>query len=220
MTIASRISRKIGDKLNPLLAPSRRAKLERTDLTIISNNCWAGSVYRRYGLPYLSPTAGLYFFADDFVRFAGALRRYTSAPLRFIDAADSRHADLLAQKGELKKIVGGLDDVEIVFLHYATKEEAEEKWRRRCDRINWDNLFIKFSQMNACTEDDLRAFDAIPFKNKICFTATAHPELGCAIHCPGFESDEGGILNDTDRYARYIDLEKWLNGGFERYELG
>lgn len=107
MTIASRISRKIGDKLNPLLAPSRRAKLERTDFTIISNNCWAGSVYRRYGLPYLSPTAGLYFFADDFVRFAGALRRYTSAPLRFIDAADSRHADLLAQKGELKKIVGG-----------------------------------------------------------------------------------------------------------------
>ena len=107
MTIASRISRKIGDKLNPLLAPSRRAKLERTEFTIISNNCWAGSVYRRYGLPYLSPTAGLYFFADDFVRFAGALRRYTSAPLRFIDAADSRHADLLAQKGELKKIVGG-----------------------------------------------------------------------------------------------------------------
>ena len=107
MTISSRISRKIGDRLNPLLAPLRRMKLERTDFTIISNNCWAASVYRRYGLPYLSPTAGLYFFADDFVKFAGALRHYTSVPLSFIDAAASRHADLLAQKGELGKIVGG-----------------------------------------------------------------------------------------------------------------
>lgn len=145
MTIVSRVSRKIGDRLNPVLAPLRRAKLERTDFSIISNNCWAGSVYRRYGLPYLSPTVGLYFFADDFVRFASALRRYTSAPLVFIDATESRHADKLAEKGELGKIVGRIDDVEIIFLHYLTKVEASEKWRRRCGRINWNNLFIKLS---------------------------------------------------------------------------
>lgn len=30
----------------------------------------------------------------------------------------------------------------------------------------------------------------------------------------------GGVLNDTDYYARYIDLEKWLNSEPERYELG
>lgn len=68
MTIASRLSRKVGDGFNPFLAPFRRAKLERTDFSIISNNCWAGSVYRSYGLPYLSPTVGLYFFADYFIR--------------------------------------------------------------------------------------------------------------------------------------------------------
>lgn len=220
MTIASRVSRKIGDKFNPLLAPSRRAKLIRTDFTIISNNCWAGSVYRRYGLPYLSPTAGLYFFADDFVRFSSALRHYTSAPLEFINAVDSRHASQLAQKGELGKIVGKVGDVEIVFLHYPSKEEAAEKWRRRCDRINWDNLFIKFSQMNGCTEADLREFDAIPFGNKICFTVAPRPDLQCAIYCPGFESTEKGIVNDTDCYARYIDLEKWLNASCEKYDLG
>lgn len=220
MTIASRVSRKIGDRFNPILAPLRRAKLERTDFTIISNNCWAGSVYRRYGLPYLSPTAGLYFFADDFVRFASALRHYTSAPLEFINAAESRHADQLAAKGEMGKMVGRADDVEIVFLHYPTKEEAFEKWRRRCNRINWNNLFIKFSEMNGCTETDLEAFDAISFKNKICFTADPQPLLECAIHCPGFEHGEYGILNDTDCYSRYIDLEAWLNVGCEKYDLG
>lgn len=30
----------------------------------------------------------------------------------------------------------------------------------------------------------------------------------------------GGVLNDTDYYARYIDLEKWLNSEPERYRLG
>lgn len=220
MTVLSRASRKIGDKFNPLLAPLRRTRLERTDFTVISNNCWAGSVYRRYGLPYLSPTAGLYFFADDYVRFAASLRHYTEARLEFIDALDSRHADLLREKGELGKIVGKVDDVEIVFLHYPTKEVAFEKWQRRCERINWNNLFIKFSEMNNCTGEELQAFNAIPFKSKICFTSVPYPELDCAIYCPGFESSEGCILNDTDCYAKYIDLEKWLNGSHEPYDLG
>lgn len=197
MSYASRISRKIGDRMNPLLAESRRAKLARTDFTIISNNCWAGSVYRRYGLPYGSPTAGLYFFADDYVRFASRLRRYTSVPLEFIDTRESRHAEQLAAKGELSKIVARLDDIEVVLLRYPTLEEAREKWERRCSRINWDNLFIKFSQMNGCTYEDLAAFDAIPFRNKICFTASPRPELSCAVHFPGFDERGGCSMTRT-----------------------
>lgn len=170
MSYVSRISRKIGDKTNPLLAKGRREKLSRTDFSIFSNNCWAGSVYRRYGLPYSSPTAGLYFFANDYVKFASRLRHYTSAPLEFIDARESRYADRLREKGELGKPVARLDDIEVVFLHYPSPVEAAEKWDRRCERINWDDVFIKFSQMNCCTEEDLRAFDAIPLE-----TSSASP---------------------------------------------
>ncbi len=219
MSYMSRISRKIGDKTNPLLAKGRRAKLNRTDFSIISNNCWAGSVYRRYGLPYGSPTVGLYFFADDYVKFASRLHYYTSQSLEFIDAAQSRYFAQLCEKGEADKIVARLDDVEIVFLHYPTREEAKEKWVRRCSRVNWDNVFIKFSQMNGCTYNDLAAFDAIPFNNKICFTASPRPELDCAMYFPGF-SERRGVLNDTDYYSRYVDLEKWLNSEPEAYDLG
>lgn len=219
MSYVSRISRKIGDKTNPLLAKGRREKLVRTDFSIFSNNCWAGSVYRRYGLPYSSPTAGLYFFASDYVKFASRLRYYTSVPLEFIDARESQYADQLREKGELGKPVARLDDIEVVFLHYPSPEEAAEKWARRCKRINWDNVFIKFSQMNCCTEGDLRAFDAIPFRNKLCFTASLRPELSCAVHFPGY-NERGGVLNDTDYYSRYIDLEEWLNGEPERYLIG
>lgn len=219
MSYAGRISRKIGDRMNPLLAKGRRAKLKRTSFSIFSNNCWAGSVYRRYGLPYASPTVGLYFFAGDYVRFASRLHHYTSVPLEFIDAHESRHAGELAEKRELGKLVGVLDDIEVVFLHYPTAIEAREKWERRCDRINWNDVFIKFSQMNGCTNDDLHAFDALRHRNKLCFTASLRPELACAVRFPGY-SEREGVLNDTDYYARYIDLEGWLGSEAERYKLG
>lgn len=191
MSYASRISRKIGDRMNPLLAKERRAKLNRTGFSIISNNCWAGSVYRRYGLPYASPTVGLYFFAGDYVRFVSRLRHYTSVPLEFVDARESRHAGELSEKGELGKPVGILDDIEVIFLHYATAMEAREKWERRCERINWDDVFIKFSQMNGCTYEDLHAFDDLPHRNKLCFTASLRPEFACAVYFPGY-SERGG----------------------------
>lgn len=73
--------------------------------------------------------------------------------------------------------------------------------------------------MNCCTEEDLRAFDAIPFGNKVCFTASPRPELACAVHFPGY-NERVGVLNDTDYYSRYIDLEEWLNGEPERYRIG
>lgn len=56
---------------NKILATSRRAKLTNTDFSIISNNCWGGHVYRRYGLPYTSPTVGMYFFSEDYINFFG-----------------------------------------------------------------------------------------------------------------------------------------------------
>lgn len=219
MSYISRVSRKIGDKANPLLAKGRRERLSRTGFSIFSNNCWAGLVYRRYGLPYKSPTAGLYFFAGDYVKFASRLKRYTSLPLEFVDARECRHAAQLAEKGELDKPIGVLDDVEVVFLHYPTADVAREKWERRCERINWDDVFIKFSQMNCCAYKDLVAFDAIPHKNKLCFTASPRPELPCAVHYPGF-GDGGGVLNDTDYYARYVDVDEWLAGEPERYDVG
>ena len=63
------VERKLREYTNPWFALARRKKLNRADFTVISNNCWAGSVYRYFGLPYLSPTAGLYFFASDYIKF-------------------------------------------------------------------------------------------------------------------------------------------------------
>ena len=128
--------RKLREYTNPWFASVRRMKLNRADFTVISNNCWAGSVYRYFGLPYLSPTAGLYFFASDYIKFVSNLQHYVNSELEFVPAVDSAHADVLSRRNELDKVVAKLDDIEIVFLHYPTPEEAAKKWKRRCARIN------------------------------------------------------------------------------------
>ena len=47
----------------------KQRKFLHKDFTIISNNCFAGIVYRNNALPYNTPTAGLFFMADDYIKF-------------------------------------------------------------------------------------------------------------------------------------------------------
>ena len=126
----------------------------------------------------------------------------------------------LPKKGRCRFPLESLMIFEVIFLHYPTSEEAKEKWIRRSTRVNWDNLFIKFSQMNGCSQDVLQQFDDLPFANKICFTASLMPQLKCASFFKGFEDSSQGILNDTDRFDKSFNLTRWLNREPVPYELG
>ena len=75
---------KIRERMNLYLGKCRRKKLLDEDVTIISNNCWAGHVYRYFGIEYLSPTIGVYFFADDYVKFCKNLKYYIEQKMKFI----------------------------------------------------------------------------------------------------------------------------------------
>ena len=79
----------------------RNLSLKSDKFTIISNNCWGGLVYQRYNLPYNTPTVGLYFFADDYIKFVSDLDYYLSLKLNFIDVEKSRHYEVLQRRGEL-----------------------------------------------------------------------------------------------------------------------
>ena len=68
------IIRKIYSKLTTgisekYLSRFRKRKLFNKNFTIISNNCWAGWVYRRYNIEYKTPTVGLFIMPDDYMIF-------------------------------------------------------------------------------------------------------------------------------------------------------
>lgn len=165
---------------NRLECKRRRDKLKYKDFSIISNNCWGGLVYQYFGLPYSSPTVGLFFLDDDYIKFLERFDYYIGQSLCFISFESSRYYDYLSKESTAKESypIALLDDIEVHFMHYHSKEEAETKWMRRCKRINRNRLLVKMSQRYISGIEILDRFNAVPFKNKICFTEADYPKQG------------------------------------------
>ena len=160
--------------INNKICKQRRSGLTviPPDFSIISNNCWGGLVYQYFGLPYTSPTIGLFFMDDDYIKFLEKLDYYFAQPLKFISIEESRYRQQLQSESTAKQNypVAMLDDIEVHFLHYKSEHEAKVKWERRLKRLNRNRLLVKMSQRSVNSESILDRFEALPFKNKICFT--------------------------------------------------
>lgn len=184
--------------------------IRKKDFSVISNNCWAGRLYQYLDMPYLSPTAGLYFFAPDYIKFVSDLRRYLETPLEFIDAEDSKYYDELKKRNQTDKPIGVIDDVEIVFLHYKTEEEAKEKWDRRKLRVNYDRIVLKFSRMNLCSDAEIEQFCNLPINNKFVFNTRKDIKYPCEIFWKG-KTENGDVFLDTKPFPGPIKLVKLMN---------
>lgn len=195
------------------LAGIRRELLKDREFSIISNNCWAGWVYRRYGLEYQTPTIGLYMFAQDYIDFCKRLDHYLGSQLSFIPAEESRNYEALLKRQQMNVPIGLLgDQVEIIFLHYHNEKEAYEKWNRRLERVKEYKLIFKFSEMDLCEPSHIEAFDQLPYEKKVCFTANSYQKLNSCVRVSKVVK-EGRVADDTSYYADYIDLTRFLNSG-------
>lgn len=197
--------------LNKYLASVRQRRLRGTDFTIISNNCWAGHVYRRYGLNYNTPTVGMYFFPDEYLRFVSNLKVNVNLPMSFIPVEKSKHYKRLKELNQINVPIALLgDNIEIVMLHYHSEEEVLEKWNRRKQRINWDYLLVKNTQMNGMTGTQVKEFDELPFEHKIIFVPKKMDNIKSAIW---YKTDcrDGQVMDDIINFNKYIDLTKWIN---------
>ncbi|MFR0543256.1 acetyltransferase [Limosilactobacillus reuteri] len=170
------------------LANLRKRKLNKSNFTIISNNCWGGEVYESYNLIKQSPTIGLFFMASDYIKFISNIHSYLESDMVFIDPMTSKYLDLLKNdKFYGTYPVAKLNDIEIFFMHYTSKEQVIKKWNRRIKRINWDHILYKFNDQNGCTEEDIQNFEMLPLKHKICFTVNEDYEKYSSvikIHSP------------------------------------
>lgn len=197
---------------NLCLSKYRRNGLLNKNFSIISNNCWGGHVYRRYGLPYLSPTIGLYFFTEEYIKLLLNLKTNLNSSLRFINWQESKYRDIISEKNQRSVPIGLLNEkIEIMFLHYANQKEAYEKWMRRCERVNYDNLIIKISQMNLCSLEHLKEFEQLDYKKKIAFVIPEYKDIiSCAVPVKKYSNSER-VLDDTTYYEQHIKLSDFIN---------
>lgn len=198
------------NRTNKYFAQYRVRKVNDAKFTVISNNCWAGSLYRWLGLQYRTPTVGLYFYAEDYLKFLQRLDYYLSLDFEKITIEQSKYREKLYAKGQIKVPIGKLDDIEVIFLHYDTFENAVDSWNRRKKRICADNLYVKMSEMNDCTPEIIRQFDTLPYRHK--FILVTH-DYGIKSQIISKDwVNESQIKDDTSWFNKYINIITFLNG--------
>lgn len=209
-SIVERIISNIKIKLNPYLGAFRKKKLNNLDFTIISNNCWGGVCYEYFHLPKKTPTAGLYFYPDDYIKFVSNLRHYLSIEIEMITSKESKYYKQMLERGEENIPVGKIDDVEIVFLHYKDPVVAKDKWERRRKKVNWNNMILKFSYMNGCTDEHVREFEKIKGVKKFVLVPHEFPEYpDCKL--ASYSVNNGQISNDTFYFNKDVDVVQLIN---------
>ena len=103
-----------------------RRRLCNFNFAIVSNNCWAGRLYQDLGLTYTTPFVGLFLYADDFIRLLTNFNSINLTSLRFTDFTRydfSRNYRKINNADYPIGLIAG--DIEIHFLHYHSREEAE-----------------------------------------------------------------------------------------------
>lgn len=191
----------------------RNNLLKEKDFTIISNNCWGGFIYQSYGLRYNTPTVGLFFMPQDYLKFIKKIKYYTNIEMKFINPINSRYCKELSENIKFGKYpIGKLDDIEIMFLHYGTEKEAYDKWNERCKRINWKKIIFKFNDQNGCTLEHIKEFDRFNVKNKICFTSKNIEHLKSCVFIKKAQK-QAFVYASQEPFgkSKYIDINNLIN---------
>lgn len=191
----------------------RKRKINKTDFTIISNNCWGGIIYESYGLEKQSPTVGMFFMAEEYLKFVSNLKYYLEdCEISFIDPDQARHKDFYKKDKKFGTyLIGRLDDVEIAMLHFHSPKEAALKWKRRCERVNWDHMIVKMNDQNRCKKKHAEEFMKLPFKNKVFFTVKDWSDVKGITILKSKNSECCGLFDEPFGSSSKMNINKLIN---------
>ena len=197
-----RITRKIGSFWRSRKTKKWKQRLTNKDFSIVCSTCIGGHIYHDLGMKFLSPTINMFIKNPDFIKFACNLKYYMSQELRFIET----------DKGFPVAMLG---DIELNFNHASTNEEAAENWKRRKERINYDNLYFIFYYREGMTLEQIREIEKASCK-RVALITYKPLELPYAVYMKGdgstkqnfLEKDIFGIMTIEKEW----DFVSWLNG--------
>jgi uncharacterized protein (DUF1919 family) len=213
MTLYSKISYKLkrisSQVVDYLYSKYAKRKLKQHKFCIICNNCFGGHLYEATNRPYNTPTVGLYFFSEDYIKFVENLDTYLKEDLNFIK--ESRFEECRKEHDVKKYPIGLLsNNLEIHFLHYKTEEEAEIKWNRRKERVIDSDILVIMNDQNKFSEDLMSRFDSIKYP-KI-FLSSKERE-GKTIKVISYYKNKdvvGDMYNDKLKCLKDFDLVSWI----------
>lgn len=201
--ILHELSDKIFDVSRKLRISRKKKKLKNEDFTIICSDCIGGVIYHEFGLRFRSPTINLYMTPSDFIKFADNLDYYLSQKLVKLPYAEH--------------ILGKIDDIQIHFLHYKTFKEAKDKWESRKKLVNKDNICLILTCKDGYTQEDIKNFSKLKYKNKVVFTTEKDNKYSCSYCIKNSVKDNNVMFLGTKanhfgkKYIDDFDIVSFLN---------
>lgn len=198
---------------NPL-AIMRRACMQRKlinkDFSFMCPNCLGGMLLHDLALPFLSPTVNLMLNQKDFISFVLDMDYFLSQKLEFYH--DPSYPFPCAKLGDRS------NSITVHFTHYSNQDDAEYHWKKRTERIRYDNLFVFAMEKDGVTKADILRLNSLNVRGLVVFTAHDYPDIPYTCFIKKYENSGsvGNILlrsywNDAKEYERYFDFVKWFN---------
>lgn len=209
MHIMGRIRNKLNNTVRPWINKRNRKRLNNHDFSLIASNCNGGFILHDLGMRFNSPFVNLWMKPKDYIKMLSDFKHYMSEELVFVEEEGIDYP------------IGLLKDVRVYFQHYDSEEEAIQKWNIRKERLNYDNLFILFTDQEGCTLSDLEQFDKLPFEKKVVFTNKPYTEIKSSFYINGFENlssvgpcyeyESNRIFSIGKKYYDQFDYISWIN---------
>jgi len=190
MSLFSKFRSAINKLQRKAINQTYQKRLTNQGMSVISANCVGAFILHDLNQPFNSPFVNLYLDPSDFVRYLQNIEFYQAQPLQFIQT-------------EKPYPVGLLDDLKVHFMHYHS-----------------ENLFIMMTDKDGgkgAKYEDLKAFDNLPYQNKVVFTHKPYPELKSAFYIKGFENENevGDLFTfsgwNGEKYYDQFDYVSWFN---------
>lgn len=191
-----------------------RNAMLRTQVCIISNDCWGGQPYKYAGVEYNTPFVGLFLTAPCYIKLLNKLEDHIKRNhLEFVPISKYDFINAYRNKNNLNYPIGLLNgEIEIQFLHYPSEADAFEKWNKRAQRMNFSNLAVKFDgSKDLAGPDECTKFSQMPFTKKILLNNFENKTgLSCEIISPEWQSDGAKMF----RYSlKLFDFNTWIQTG-------
>jgi len=184
--------------------------------TIICDDCWSHGPYLDCGVEYNTPFIGIRIEPPCYLELLKDLQGYVESPLSFITRSKYDYINSWRENCRLDFPIAILKNkVELLFVHELNEEISREKWQRRLERINWNNLFIKFREAPWVFQPEyLLGFHQLQYEYKICFTMQERPEFDWAVSVPEYFTAIASGGNIYEATKKYFDIGNWVRKSY------
>lgn len=177
-----------------------RKQLKNKKVTIFSSNCIGGIIYHNLGLQFQSPTINLWISPDDYIEMLKEPKKYFRSGIM--------------KEGKSEGFpVGIINGRKIYGVHYSNFDQLKNKWDRRCQRINWNNICVFMIERDGCTYKNISDFDQLKYSRKVIFTQKKYKGIESDFVLPGTIDDINNNVSDLcgfpNKFSGIRDIDKF-----------